>query len=78
MAGEFWLSEAQWGVIEPASPKEPAGRAQDGRPAGDQLDRSRSEGRLPLAGLPARLWSADDDLQSVPSLDDARPVAAAI
>ena len=25
MAGEFWLSEAQWGAIEPLLPKNQAG-----------------------------------------------------
>jgi hypothetical protein len=76
-----------WGILvergamgndRTASAEEPAGGAQNRRSAGDQRNRSRAQDGLPLAGLPIRLWSADHDLQSLSSLDDARPVAAAV
>lgn len=43
-----------------------------GRSARHQRDRARVENRLPLVRLPARVWSSNDDLQSVCSLGTAR------
>ena len=72
MAGEFWLSEAQWGAIEPLLAEEPARGPQSRRSTRPQRHRPCFEDRLSLAGLPCRLRSADDGLQSLSPLDDAR------
>jgi transposase len=72
MASEFWLSEAQWGAIEPLLPKnQPGARRTD-----DRRHRSRSENWLSLAGLPGHLRAVDDSLQSLSPLDDARDQAS--
>jgi hypothetical protein len=78
MAGEFWLTEAQWGAIEPLLPKNQPGARRTKRSTRAQRDRACFEDWLPLAGLPFRLRSADDDLQSLSPLDDARPMAATV
>jgi hypothetical protein len=77
MAGEFWLSEAQWGAIGPLL-QEPARGAKDRRPADYQRHRPRSEDRLSVAGLPGRLRAFDDGLQSLSPLDGARDLASVV
>jgi transposase len=71
MAGEFWLSEAQWGAIGPLLPKnQPGARRTD-----DRRVISGVVHRLSVAGLPCRLRAFDDGLQSLSPLDDARHLA---
>jgi transposase len=78
MAGEFWLSEAQWRAIEPLLPKNHAGaRRTDDRRVITGIVHVLKDG-LPLAGLPFPLWSTDDALQSLSPLDNAQPVAATV
>ena len=78
MAGEFWLSEGQWGAIEPLLPRNQPGarRTDDRRVISGIVHVLKTGCRWP--GLPVPLRSADDDLQSVPPLDDARDLAAAV
>jgi hypothetical protein len=64
MAGEFWLSEAQWGAIGPLLPKNQPGR-EGPTTGGSSAASSRSEDRLAVAGLPCRLRAFDDGLQSL-------------
>jgi hypothetical protein len=78
MAGEFWLSEAQWGAIGPLLPKNQPRSAKDRRPADHQRRRPRSEDRLSVAGLPGRLRAFDDAHQSLSPLDDARDLASVV
>lgn len=54
MAGELWLSDRQWAAIEPLLPRNRAGvrRVDDRRFISGS---SRSESRMPLAGLPIHL-----------------------
>jgi transposase len=54
-----------------------AGGAAGRRPAGAERHRPRAAQRLPLAGLPCRLWSADDRLQPLSSLGPTRSLAEA-
>jgi hypothetical protein len=58
----FWLSDEQWKRIECHLPTDVRGveRADDRRV--NQRHCARTEKRLPLMRLPARVWSADDDL----------------
>ena len=78
MAGEFWLSEAQWGADWAAVAQEPARGAKDRRPAGHQRRRPCSQDRLSVTGLPGCLGAFDDGLQSLSSLDDARRLASVV
>jgi hypothetical protein len=77
MAGEFWLSEAQWGAIGPLLPKNQVGR-EGPTTGGHQRRRPRSEDRLSLAALPGGLRAFDDGLQSLSPLDDARDLASLV
>ena len=62
MAGEFWLSEAQWGAIGPLLPKnQPGARRTDDR----RVISGIVQDRLSVAGLPGRLRAFDDDPQSL-------------
>jgi transposase len=75
MAGEFWFSDQQWAVIEPLLPKNQPGarRVDDRRILSGIVHVLRSGSRW--EGLPGDLRAADHDLQSLPSLVAARPVA---
>ena len=78
MAGEFWLSEAQWGAIGPLLPKnQPGARRTDDRLVISGIVHV-SEDRLSVAGLPGRLRAFDDGLQSLSPLDDARHLASVV
>ena len=73
---EFWLSEAQWGAIEPLLPKNQPGPAEptiDACSAGSFM----FEDRLPLAQdcLPSTVRRRRS---AIAALDDARPMAATV
>jgi transposase len=62
MADLFWLSDAQWVVIERFMPKnQPGARRVDDRQT-HLGDCARHQERLPLAGLPCRIWAPHDRL----------------
>jgi transposase len=78
VAGEFWLTDAQWGAIDPLLPKnQPGARRSDDRRVISGIVHVLRTG-LPLPGLPIGLRPGDDDLQSVSPLDHARALAAAV
>ena len=58
----FWLSDEQWGRIEPHLPTDVRGveRADDRRVISGIVH--VSEKRLSLVRLPARVWTSDNDL----------------
>jgi hypothetical protein len=74
IAGEFWLSEAQWGAIGPLLPENQPGarRTDDRRVISGIVDVLKTGCRV--AGLPGRLRAFDDGLQSLSPLDLASVV----
>ena len=74
MVGLFWLSDAQWAVMEPFMPRNQPGarRVDDRRTISGIVHVIRSgcpwQDWLPVAGLPAGLRSANDYLQSIQQL----------
>ena len=78
MAGEFWLSEAQWGALGPLLPKNQPGAREGLTTGGSSAASPRSEDRLSVAGLPCRVRAFDDALQSLSPLDDARDLASVV
>ncbi len=78
MAGEFWLSEAQWRAIGPLLPKNQAGarRTDDRRVISGIVHVLKAGCRWQR--LPGRLRAFDDGLQSLSPLDDARHLASVV
>ena len=74
MAGEFWLSGAQWRAIGPLLPKNQAGA----RRTDDRRVMSGIVHVLKMAGTPCRLRAFDDGLQSLSSLDGAPDLASVV
>jgi hypothetical protein len=61
----FWLSDRQWGRIEPLLPKVHTGPVRVDEPTGHQRHPFRPARRLPLAGAAGRLRATHDGLQSL-------------
>jgi len=68
----FWLSDEQWGKIEPLLPTDVRGKRARGRPAGDQWDLACAEERLPVVRLSPRVRPVDDHIQPLCALGAAR------
>lgn len=77
MADHFWLSDAQWAVIEPHIPKVYTGkrRVDDRRVISGIVHRLRGGG-VSLAGAAGGLRAVYDGVQPLQSLEQAGPVAA--
>lgn len=76
MADRFWLSDAQWAVIEPHIPKVYKGkrRVDDRRVISGIVHRLREGCRW--RALPGRLWALYDGVQPLQSVEQAGLVAA--